>query len=75
MSTETSDIKEAVKQKYGEAALRVKSGSSSCCGAAAGTGCCDPTTTNLYDASQAGQILKRRCWLRLAAAIQRGSPN
>ena len=39
MSTETSDIKEAVKQKYGEAALRVKSGSSSCCGAAAATGC------------------------------------
>ena len=56
MSTETSDIKEAVKQTYGEAALRVKSGSSSCCGAAAGTGCCDPITTNLYHASQAGQI-------------------
>ncbi len=49
------DIKEVVKEKYGQAALRVKSGGSSCCGTAASTGC-DPITTNLYDASQAGQI-------------------
>ena len=32
-ATETTDIKEVVKEKYGEAALRVKSGGSSCCGA------------------------------------------
>jgi SAM-dependent methyltransferase len=56
MSTGVSDIKEVVKQKYGEAALRVKSGGSSCCGASASTSCCDPITTNLYDAAQAGQI-------------------
>src|SRR6202140_4312485 len=55
-ATESTDIKEVVKQKYGEAALRVKSGGSSCCGAASATSCCDPITTNLYDASQAGQI-------------------
>src|SRR5450755_2446036 len=55
-TTETTDIKDVVKQKYGEAALRVKSGGSSCCGATASSGCCDPITTNLYDASQAGQI-------------------
>jgi arsenite methyltransferase len=54
-TTETADIKDVVKQKYGEAALRVKSGGSSCCGAAQGSGC-DPITTNLYDASQAAQI-------------------
>jgi hypothetical protein len=48
-------VKEIVKQKYGEAALRVTSGGSSCCGAAPGSGC-DPITTNLYDVSQAGQI-------------------
>jgi hypothetical protein len=29
------DIKEVVKEKYAEAALRVKSGGSSCCGATA----------------------------------------
>jgi SAM-dependent methyltransferase len=49
-------IKDVVKQKYGEAALRVKSGGSSCCGAAPGSGCGDPITTNLYDAAQAAQI-------------------
>jgi arsenite methyltransferase len=49
-------IRDVVKQKYGEAALRVKSGGSSCCGATVGTGGCDPITTNLYDAAQAAQI-------------------
>ncbi len=49
-------IKEVVKQKYGEAALRVKTGGSSCCGAAPGTGCTDPITSNLYDAAQIGQL-------------------
>jgi arsenite methyltransferase len=71
MSTESSDIKEAVKQKYGEAALRVKSGSSSCCGAAAATGCCDPITTNLYHASQAGQIPEEA----LLASLGCGNPT
>ena len=57
MSTaETTEIKDVVRQKYGEAALRVSSGGSSCCGATASTGCCDPITSNLYDASQIGQI-------------------
>jgi arsenite methyltransferase len=50
------DIKEVVKEKYGQAALRVTSGGSSCCGASAATECCDPITSNLYDSSQAGQI-------------------
>jgi len=51
------DIKEVVKEKYGQAALRVKSGGSSCCGATASSGLgCDPITSNLYDLSQAGQI-------------------
>ena len=55
-TTEATDIKEVVKQKYGEAALRAKTGGSSCCGATAGTGCADPITSNLYDAAQIGQI-------------------
>jgi arsenite methyltransferase len=53
------NIKEVVKEKYGQAALRVtnKTGRSSCCGAAAADGLsCDPITSNLYDESQAGQI-------------------
>src|SRR3954465_7034425 len=55
-TTEAADIKEVVKQKYGEAALRVKSGGNSCCGATASSGCADPITSNLYDVSQIGQI-------------------
>ena len=56
MSTE--NIKELVKEKYGEAALRAGKGGSACCGSAPSTasGCSDPITSNLYDASQAGQI-------------------
>ncbi|MGH9734443.1 MAG: arsenite methyltransferase [Candidatus Acidiferrales bacterium] len=56
MSTE--NIKEIVKEKYGEAALRAGKGGSACCGSAPSTasGCCDPITSNLYDAAQAGQI-------------------
>jgi arsenite methyltransferase len=51
------DIKEIVREKYGQAALRVTSGGSSCCGAAAALdGCCDPITSNLYDAGQTGGL-------------------
>jgi len=53
----TVDIKQVVREKYGEAALRVKSGGSSCCGATASSAsCCDPITSNLYDVSQIKQI-------------------
>src|SRR5579859_5438389 len=53
----STDIRDVVKEKYGQAALRVTSGGSSCCGASASRGLgCDPITTNLYDAAQAGQI-------------------
>jgi ubiquinone/menaquinone biosynthesis C-methylase UbiE len=52
----TANIKEVVKEKYGQAALRIKTGGSSCCGATAGSGCCDPITSNLYDNSQAQQV-------------------
>src|SRR5271166_4861708 len=53
----STDIKEVVKEKYGQAALRVHSGGSSCCGASTALdSCCDPITTNLYDAAQASQI-------------------
>jgi arsenite methyltransferase len=52
----TSDIKEVVKEKYGQAALRVTTGGSSCCGATVRSGCADPITSNLYDSWQAQQI-------------------
>lgn len=59
-TTETKeivDIKEVVKQRYGQAALRVKTGGSSCCGSApANASSCDPITSNLYEISQASEI-------------------
>jgi len=65
------DIKEVVKQKYGEAALRVKSGGSSCCGAFSGGGCGDPITSNLYDALEATQIPEEA----LLASLGCGNPT
>jgi hypothetical protein len=52
----TDNIKEVVRGKYREAALRVGKGGSTCCGSAPSTvsGCCDPITSNLYDAARAG---------------------
>src|SRR5271156_5509184 len=52
-----TDIKDVVKEKYGQAALRVNNGGSGCCGASPASGLnCDPITSNLYDALQADQI-------------------
>ena len=41
-------IRELVKEKYGEAAARAKSGGSSCCGASPALMNVDPITSNLY---------------------------
>src|SRR5882757_671749 len=51
-------IQDVVKEKYGQAALRVTTGGSSCCGAAPATDqhCCDPITSQLYDVSQISQL-------------------
>jgi len=65
------DIKEVVKQKYGEAALRVKSGGSSCCGASSGSGCGDPITSNLYDVFEAAQVPEEA----LLASLGCGNPT
>jgi len=68
----STDIKTVVKEKYGQAALRVKSGGSSCCGdTAANDACCDPITSNLYDPSQAGQIPEEA----LLASLGCGNPT
>jgi arsenite methyltransferase len=68
----SQDIKEVVKEKYGQAALRVTSGGSSCCGASAASECgCDPITSNLYDKTQAGQIPEEA----LLASLGCGNPT
>ena len=70
------DIKEVVKEKYGQAALRVKEGAAaSCCGtnapASSGCGCSDPITANLYDTTQTGQIPEEA----LLASLGCGNPT
>lgn len=51
------ELKEIVREKYGQAALRVNTAGSSCCGAGAALeNCCDPITSNLYDAAQTGTL-------------------
>jgi len=44
---DSSDLKDVVKEKYGQAALRVKTG---------GGSCCDPITSNLYNSSEVGAL-------------------
>jgi len=48
-------IKEAVQQKYGEAALQVRTGAKAGCGCAASCET-DPITSNLYDGTQASSV-------------------
>jgi SAM-dependent methyltransferase len=52
----STSVKEIVREKYGEAALRVQSGGSNgCCGAGASCGP-DPITSNLYDELQKSEL-------------------
>ena len=70
MSTES--IKEVVKQKYGQAAMRVQSGSSSCCGSAPAVGGgCDPITSNLYSTQQSGEVPEQA----MQASLGCGNPT
>jgi arsenite methyltransferase len=74
------DVKDIVREKYGEAARRVQGGeggccaptpaASSCCGSAP-LGSCDPITSNLYDASQSGDLPGTA----LAASLGCGNPT
>ena len=51
-------IKEVVKEKYGQAALRVVSGGGGACCGSAPSSCCstDPITSNLYDVTEKSQL-------------------
>jgi arsenite methyltransferase len=73
------ELKEIVKEKYGEAARRVITGSglpadccskTSCCDGSAAASC-DPITSNLYDEAQTGQIPEEA----LKASLGCGNPT
>ena len=52
-----SDVKDVVREQYGLAALRVNAGQRGCCGSGpSAVDCCDPITSNLYDAAQAAEV-------------------
>jgi len=54
-----TDVKDVVKEKYGQAALRVVSGAGSACCGSSPSSCCsggDPITSNLYDEAQKGEL-------------------
>ena len=56
----STNIRGVVQEKYGEAALRVLSGGSSCCGATASCGAAvDPITSKLYDEAQLLRFRKK----------------
>jgi SAM-dependent methyltransferase len=68
----TDDIRDVVKQKYGQAALRVRNGGSSCCGSSPAVGGgCDPITANLYNAKQSGEVPEQA----LQASLGCGNPT
>src|SRR4029453_17377785 len=69
----TPAVKDIVREKYGQAALRAKAGAgSSCCGGAtADAPCCDPITSNLYGAGQEGEGPE----LALKASLGCGNPT
>jgi SAM-dependent methyltransferase len=77
--TERADVREIVRQKYGEAALTVLNGEgAACCGGSTGGGatCCgagsgDAITGGLYDAAEAAQIPEAA----LLASLGCGNPT
>lgn len=54
----TPNVKEVIRQKYGQAALGVESEAGSCCGDCASVleASSDPITSNLYEAAQKDQV-------------------
>ncbi len=76
-TTEISQLQTAVREKYGQAALRARDGesSASCCGS---SGCCgstteawDPITANLYDEGETAGIPAKA----LLASLGCGNPT
>jgi ubiquinone/menaquinone biosynthesis C-methylase UbiE len=64
-------VRDLVKQKYGQAALRVVSGETSCCGSTTPQGCCDPVTSNLYGTAETAELPREA----VAASLGCGNPT
>jgi len=64
-------IKQIVKEKYGQAALRVVKGDGACCGSASSRGSSDPVTSNLYAAGETAALPAEA----VAASLGCGNPT
>jgi SAM-dependent methyltransferase len=68
----TSNIKEVVREKYGQVAARVQSGEASCCATeTALESAGDPITSNLYTAGESGEVPEEA----LRASLGCGNPT
>jgi len=67
----STEIKDVVRQKYGQAAVSVSAGQGGCCSTTRATSCCDPITSNLYDPAQAGEVPEKA----LQASLGCGNPT
>ena len=66
------ELKDLVKEKYGQAALRVTSGQgNSCCGSASSRGAADPITSNLYGCGETAELPAEA----VAASLGCGNPT
>ncbi|HUP27728.1 MAG TPA: arsenite methyltransferase [Chloroflexia bacterium] len=58
--TTNNEIREKVRERYGQSALRVTEGAAGCCGADSGSGCCsddsNPVTGNLYSLDESSEV-------------------
>lgn len=66
-----SNIQEAVRQKYGEAAKRAASGGTACCGGGAELSGCDPITKDLYNETEKSALPEKA----VAASLGCGNPS
>jgi SAM-dependent methyltransferase len=66
-----NDIREIVKERYGQAALHVIDGGTGCCGTAGPEGAKDPITSDLYTAHEATEVPTEA----MAASLGCGNPT
>ncbi len=52
----TTDVRDAVREKYGQAALQVRAAGTSCCGASSASDPSNPITSKLYDTAETDTV-------------------
>jgi arsenite methyltransferase len=66
-----SNLEQAIKEKYGQAAQRAADGASNCCGCGSGLSGCDPITKDLYEETQTASLPEKA----VAASLGCGNPT